>query len=410
MISNILVLAAQLALASAACPQQMPAACEAKGNCHCADAGSFYFWQCGSEFCNEQCEGCHGSGPSPATPAPTPASPTTVPPVPATTPAPGPVVPTPAPSPTPGKRTSKEAAALLNSRYMAFDENNDNSALGVTISMLNNFNDFNQNLFCSPLMGTQCYKGEADCRMSATLYNHKIVLQADKPNRIKLGLGRPVGIVIDQAKLETSFGKCAYIFDGASFGSYNSGCGEGSGSQDCSSDKSAFHNICPSTGQTCTADDVEVHRRMCSPDGPTAMPSKGTDYQCFFGLPALDWPRAGRANHLRNMAKARAARQVGSDAMGPLIEQWNEVVIDEHIMLPELRKDVASVITAFIYKKSHPFGKAWVTGLREKFSKEYNVAVDRIPIVGVDDTVDFTTTGGPFFADEDGSGSFISIV
>jgi len=284
---------------------------------------------------------------------------------------------------------------------MAFDENNDNSALGVTISMLNNFNDFNKNLFCAPLTGTQCYKGEADCRMSATLYNHKIVLQADKPHRIKLGLGRPVGIVIDQAKLETSFGKCAYIFDGASFGSYNSGCGEGAGSQDCSSDKSAFHNICPSTGKTCTADDVEVHRRMCSPDGPTAVPGKGTDYQCFFGLPALDWPRAGRANHLRNMAKARAARQVGSDAMGPLIEQWNEVVIDEHIMLPELRKDVASVITAFIYKKSHPFGKGWVTGLREKFSKEYNVAVDRIPIVGVDDTVDFTTQGGPFFAPEE---------
>jgi hypothetical protein len=360
--------------------------------------------------------GGSGGGGSNATTT-TPASPT-VTPAPATTlTASNTFTTTPAPSPTPGKRTSKEAAALLNSRYMAFDENNDDSALGVTISMLNKFNDFNQNLFCSPLMGTKCYKGEADCRMSATLYNHKIVLQADKPNRIKLGLGRPVGVVINQAKLETSFGKCAYIFDGASFGSYNSGCGEGAGSQDCSSDNSAFHNICPSTGKTCTANDVEVHRRMCSPDGPAAMPHKGTDYQCFFRLPALDWPRPpglpglfGSPNHLRNMAKARAARQVGSDSLGPLIEQWNEVVIDEHIMLPQLRKDPASVITAFIYKKSHPYGKSWVTGLREKFSKEYNVEVDMIPIVGVDDTVDFTTTGGPFFGDEDGSDSLISIV
>merc|ERR1719321_2660509 len=93
MISNFLVLASHFALASATCPQQMPAACEAKGNCHCADAGSFYFWQCGSEFCNEQCEGCHGSGPSPVTPAPAPPSPTvppTVPPAPVSTPAPGP--------------------------------------------------------------------------------------------------------------------------------------------------------------------------------------------------------------------------------------------------------------------------------------------------------------------------------
>jgi len=312
--------------------------------------------------------------------------------------------------PTPGKRTAKEAAALLNTLYMGFDANTDNSALGVTISMLNNFNDFNQNLFCAPMMGTQCYKGMADCRMSATLYNHKIVLQAGMPNRIKLGLDRPVGFVIDQTKVETRFGKCAYIFDGASFSGYNSGCGDSAGSQDCGSDKAAFHNICPSTGQICTADDVEVRRKMCKPDGPAAMPSKGTDWQCYFSLPALDAPRSGKANHLREMAKARAARQVGSDAMGPLIEQWNEVIIDEHIMIPDLRNDVASVITAFIYRKSSPYGKSWVTGFRQKFSQEYNVDIDQIPIVGVDDSVDFTTTGGPFSADDSESQSLVSIV
>jgi hypothetical protein len=187
------------------------------------------------------------------------------------------------PVPTPGKRTAKEAAALLNTLYMGFDANTDNSALGVTISMLNNFNDFNQNLFCAPMMGTQCYKGMADCRMSATLYNHKIVLQAGMPNRIKLGLGRSVGFVIDQARVETRFGKCAYIFDGASFAGYNSGCGDSARTRDCASQNSAFHNICPSTGQTCKADDVEVKRKMCKPDGPATVPNKGTDWQCFFG-------------------------------------------------------------------------------------------------------------------------------
>jgi hypothetical protein len=223
-----------------------------------------------------------------------------------------------------GGRTAKEAATLLNALYMGFDENDDNSAVGVSISMLGHFNDFSQNLFCAPLMGTKCYKGEADCRMSATLYNHKVVLQADKPNRIKLGLDRPVGIVIDQTKVETKFGKCAYVFDGATFAGYNSGCGDGAGSQDCASGKTAFDNVCPSTGKICTADDVEVHRKMCKPDGPAAVPSKGTDSTCYFSLPALDWPRASKANHLRDMVKARAARQDG-----PLIEQWNEVVIDE---------------------------------------------------------------------------------
>jgi len=242
------------------------------------------------------------------------------------------------------------------------------------------------------------------------LCNHKVVLQADKPNRIKLGLDRAVGVILDQTKVETSFGKCAYIFDGADFNNYNSGCGDSVFNQDCASGKTAFDNICPSTGKTCTADDVEVHRRMCTPDGPAAVPSKGVDGQCYFSMPALDWPRSGRPNHLRDMAKARAARQVGSDAQGPLIEQWNEVVIDNHMLIPDLRKDPASVITAFIYKKSHPYGKSWVTGLRDKFSKDYNVDVDKIPIVGVDDTVDFTTTGGPFFADEEDLDTSITLV
>jgi len=285
---------------------------------------------------------------------------------------------------------------------MGFDENDDKSPLGVTISLLNNFKDFNENLFCAPLMGTKCFKGEADCRMSATLYNHKIVLQAALPNRIKLGLDRPVGIVLDQTKVETRFGKCAYIFDGASFTGYNSGCGDGAPSQVCGSGKSAFDNICPSTGKICTADDDEVHRKMCKPDGPAAVPGTGADRQCYFSLPALDWPRTGKPNHLRDMAKARAARQTGSDVHGHLIEEWNEVVMDDHLMIPELRKDAASVITAFIYKKSCHGGwcKGWVTDMRAKFAKEYKIDVDTIPIVGVDDTIDFSTKGGPFFAPE----------
>ena len=106
---------------------------------------------------------------------------------------------------------------------------------------------------------------------------------------------------------------------------------------------------------------------------------------------------------MRDMAKARAARQTGSDVHGPLIEEWNEVVIDLHLMIPELRKNPASAITAFIYKKSCYEGwcKGWVTDLRAKFAKEYNIDVDTIPIVGVDDTVDLTTQGGPFFAPEE---------
>lgn len=244
----------------------------------------------------------------------------------------------------------------------------------------------------------QNFNGFADCRMSASLYNHKMILKADKPNTIEMGLARAVGFAFNQTKVETEFGKCAYVFDGASGNRYNYGCGVGAGELNCSKPGTAFADICPSTGKTCTADDDEVKRVTCVPDGPMPIPDKGTDGACFYGGPALDYPQSNRPNHLRKMVKARVPRQTGSDAKGPLISQWNEVVLDEHLLIPSAFFDPALVVTAFIYVKSQPNALGIAQAMRDEFSVYFSVG--KLPVIGVDDTVDFTTIGGPFFTNE----------
>jgi len=285
-------------------------------------------------------------------------------------------------------------AADLNKLYMGFDENDNSSPLGVTISMAAQQSSFHENLFCAPIVGTKCWGGFADCRMSAALYNHKVVLKADQPNRPEMGLSRPVGYVFNQTRVETEFGKCAYVFDGASFMGYNGGCGVGNGNSNCSSNRTAFNNICPSTGKVCTADDDEIKRVMCKPYGPMPVPSKGTDGQCIFGMPSLNYPGKARDNHLRDMLKARLQHQVGKDDKGPLISHWNEVILDERLLIPAIGFDPATVISAFIYVKSMAGSRKVAEAMRDKFSEYYSVG--KIPVIGVDDTVDFTKTGGPF--------------
>merc|ERR1712100_736018 len=122
------------------------------------------------------------------------------------------------------------------------------------------------------------------------------------------------------------------------------------------------------------------------------VPSKGTDGQCFFGMPSLNYPGKPRANHLREMAKARLQHQVGSGDKGPLISQWNEVILDERVLIPAIRENPAGAISAFIYVKSLGGSRAIAEKMRDEFCAYYQVP--NIPVLAVDDTVDFTTIGG----------------
>merc|ERR1712046_420270 len=161
----------------------------------------------------------------------------------------------------------------------------------------------------------------------------------------------------------TSMGKCMYVFDGASENRLNNGCALGGGSN-CSLPNSAWANICPSTGKVCTADDIEVKGQLCVPDGPVPVPlasDKGN--QCFFSMPALNYPKTDRPNHLKLAVAARVADELKTNNYA----DHNELVIDERVLIPEICKDPAITIPAFVFAKSRQDGRTSAEAMRDKF-------------------------------------------
>lgn len=264
------------------------------------------------------------------------------------------------------------------------------------------------NIFCSvfdnPHGKTGCWLGNADCRMSASIYNRFIGVGAESGATV-MGLGRGSGYVFNQTLVETRWSKCSYIFDGASGNKYNGGCGRG-GISDCKSNFSAFKDICPSTGKTCTVTDQEVKSIACKEYGGDfpIPPTHIGEAQCLF--PGVAWNYHGQDDYkpgkeyLRDMIKARIERNDGQDQDGPNIEKWNEVVLDEHLFLPDIWKDPAVAVPAFIYSKA-----GMGSGSRDATARmrdEYcNVnKVDKIPLVRIND-MEAVPEFGPFEPDEE---------
>merc|ERR1712014_278060 len=137
---------------------------------------------------------------------------------------------------------------------------------------------------------TGCSQGRTDYRMSASLYNHKMLVNKTLGTPL-LGLGRPAGIVFDLKQTQEYWGKCSYIWDGASDRKYNTGCGDGALTPDCSANTSAFGNVCPSTGKICTQDDDEVKRGFCKKwGGLTPIPETHQNHvQCAIPGVAIDY-------------------------------------------------------------------------------------------------------------------------
>lgn len=345
--------------------------------------------------------GCGGGGDDP-TPAPAPGP---TPPGGGST-TPGPVTPAPAPAP-PLPWDPATAVETLNTMYMGFDENDDESRLGVTISMAANTTDFNGNLFCSPLMNTSCYQGQADCRMSSTLFNHKVVVAN---NMFAPTMDRPVGYVFNQDYAENYFGKCSYLWDGNNFNDLNTGCGAGAtGGNDCSNNFSAFYDQCittPTEPHTCTRTDPEVEGRLCKCEPPLCAEEYGSvtppatrdGETCFYELPALIYGASTTTNHLRDGLKQRIALQ-GTD--GNATGTWNELVIDNRLLIPKIRTEPTSAILAFVcIPAQNPNACAMATAMRDKFHESYGVTGAGVPVVALDTTVDFTVSGGPFTVPE----------
>jgi len=206
-----------------------------------------------------------------------------------------------------------------------------------------------------------------------------------------MAMNRVAGIVLNQTRVEASLSKCSYMFDGASFNRFHNACGCGSLTTNCNDPTSAFGNICPSSGNTCSPLDKEVSSCSCA---NMPLPDRSDASQCYFEGPAFD---VGAENQLRTMLKERIRRQDGSDAHDRL-EYWNEVVIDENILIKQLADDPAPAVPAFTYVKSNPAGLIYARRMRDYFVQQYSVPGET-PLIAIDDVMTVTNAKGPFFVE-----------
>mmetsp|Transcript_62103 Transcript_62103/g.108695 ORF Transcript_62103/g.108695 Transcript_62103/m.108695 type:complete len:381 (+) Transcript_62103:46-1188(+) len=300
---------------------------------------------------------------------------------------------------TPGMK-GPDAMDYFNRMYMGFNETNDTSPLGITLTMIAEEGSFWKNIYCSkfdnPLGNTGCWSGLTDCRLSASLYNHKMLI-SNSTRAINLGMSRKIGIIVNQTLTETYFGKCSYIWDGASGRRLNGGCGLGAPTDNCSDTSAAFYDLCKqSTGiqHTCSVKDPEVYTTLCEGymGGQTPIPEcHSCGPQCLFPGPALNYSRQAGwepgTNNLRDMAKARMQRQNGTDKdpqNTSKIEEWNEIVIDETLLVPQIWLDPAVAIPAIVYVRTAPAAsKADAYKVRDELCETMGLK-EKIPVLAVD--------------------------
>lgn len=310
--------------------------------------------------------------------------------------------------------SAETAIEELNALYMGFDPSNDTTPLGVSITFAGVNKAFEDNLFCTGYVDTGCYNGLADCRMSAAHINHRVMVQAkDGGYAVQPLMGRAVGIVFNQTLTENYFGKCTFLYDGATSLNVNLGCGASApGPASCDNNHSAYYNMCTSDGgetyHHCIETDTAVANKMCRCDscdpayGVINPPHFKNDQTCFFEMPALIVPddnvssfTPSSTNHLRDAMKMR----VQFDESTGQTQEWNEVVIDERLLIPQLESDPASTILAFVYVNGawmwDQTAKGLATNMRDRFQETYGAD---IPLLQLDAVNDFTQseTGGPF--------------
>lgn len=88
-----------------------------------------------------------------------------------------------------------------------------------------------------------------------------------------------------------------------------------------------------------------------------------------------------------------------------LSRKWNEVVIDNRLLIPRVREHPTTTILAFVCvpsESSHACVHA--TTMRDAFHKTYGVTGRGVPVVAIDTTLDVTASGGPFVLPPNGNG------
>jgi len=349
-------------------------------------------------------QGCGGGGSTTAAPGPGTTVPTTTT---QTT--------TTLPPRTPGW-DAETAVRDLNAMYMGFNSTNDSSPLGVTISFAGDPGNWSNNIFCHGYVNTRCFKGNNDCRMSAAVINNQVMTQRQGDGwKVQPLMNRAVGYVFNQSLTENYFGKCTYLYDGADSLNVNFGCGASApGPADCDNENGAFYDMCTTDGGAshhhCVREDPEITSMLCKCDscipqqGEITPPMHKSDRTCFYEMPALivpyDDPSSfvpSGTNHLRDAMKQR----VQSDSISNQQQEWNEVVIDERLLIPQIQHDPTHTVVAFVYVSGANIGaeqaKSLATNMRDQYQQLYSVdGVGDIPVIELNAIEDFTQTGGPF--------------
>lgn len=286
-------------------------------------------------------------------------------------------------------------AQWMNEMYTGYDPDDATSPLGVTIQMHQDFE-----FYC----GEACFNGNADCRVSASIYNHRVMVMRES-NTIAITTVNSAGsgMFFNQTAIETKLAKCSFQFDGATFNRLNQGCGCGAGGrQDCTDPMCAYNNVDPESNEQATGSSPHVSRCSCE-DSRHFDATKTTDEQCYWKGPAFYMPDGTSEDGTRKMLAQRVANSDGEEVLGGAMvrvknEFWNEVVIDGNVLLQELQRDAARTIPAMIYQKGSAAARANAEAMAETMALRYHLAAP-VPVIAFDKDKD-VRTGGPFIFED----------
>lgn len=241
-------------------------------------------------------------------------------------------------------------------------------------------NDFK--LYCGDFPGslkTQCYKGQADCRTSSSLYNKRMMIDR-RFDGVMITMSRTTGVIFNTSMVQTKLGKCSYQFDGASFNRLNGGCGCGSpGMANCSDHRSAFYDLDPATytsgdmsatgGKLCTDESTAVS--SCNCENVQDKPTRPEQVQCYWDGVAL------YKDHKQDQTRKMIAQRIQNEGDAyDLLSAWNEIVVDNHVLNQELERDPAPAIPAMLYVKN-PDGNVAATQIAKRTATQMAAECDQ---------------------------------
>lgn len=278
----------------------------------------------------------------------------------------------------------------MNNEYNAFDPANKSSPVGVFLRV-----SAEMKVYCD----MPCFQGTPDCRISGSIVNSKQMLTRKEPKKIALTFGKATAWYVNSTLIHTRLGKCSFAWDGGTQGKVNNGCGciQGrSGAQeDCDEKDCPFNNkVPPDFTQTSNATSSNVEPCICTMNKAKRPEVWDESPKCFWRGVAFYPPGGDVPDETHDMLQWRMQHQSKPNYDDPKhdpLSFWNEMVLDGHRLLEELKKDAAATIPAIVYDPTvFPNAKADARRLADDMQKQYGLQKP-VPIIKVDTNVDVTS-------------------